>query len=104
MVILEHSSNILQLSGLKSPRPVGTWHFFSYLANNDDFKHTLMAAWVEFAETNGVHLTTPYLFWEPGKVFLRERIISYTSQFKRQSHLKYQQASKSLSLAHLSLI
>lgn len=74
MVISEYSPVSVQFSGITCPRGAGT--FPSHLANNDDFKHVLLFAWAEFAKTNEAHLSTPNLFWEAGKAFLRGRIIS----------------------------
>lgn len=56
----------------------------------------LYNAWVEYASTNGAHLTDPKLFVEAGKAFLRGKIISYTTQFKRYSRQQYMQASETL--------
>lgn len=63
----------------------------------------LYEAWAEYASTNGMHLTNSNLFWEVGKAFLRGKIVSYMSQFKRHSLKQFQQTSDTLRLAHEAL-
>lgn len=80
------------------PRP--HWRFPSFLVDNEDFRHTLYEAWAEYASTNGAHIKDPNLFWEVDKAFLRGKIISYTTQFKKHSRQQYMQASNALRLSH----
>lgn len=46
-------------------------------------------AWREFAEANCSHVANPNLYWDTGKAYLRGRIISYVTSYKKHSLTSY---------------
>lgn len=82
-VISDHSPIIVNSLKTKLLSPSPKWRFPSYLADSEDFRQMLYDAWAEYASTNGAHITDPNLFLEAGKAFLRGKIISHTSHFKK---------------------
>lgn len=76
----------LMLETLLSHSPTKTWKCPTYLTRNEAFLHTLHSAWSEYKLFNNVHDIDPVLFSEVGKAYLREKIIAYTSSFKKANH------------------
>lgn len=62
----------------------------------------LKEAWKEYTH-NSSHADNPNLFWEAGKAFLRGRIISFVSAYKKNAHKTYLETSHSLRNAQKQL-
>lgn len=75
LAISNNSPILVNIGDLSPCTSSDVWRFLSYLTNNDDFMHMLHAAWSEYLQTNGAHLSDPNLFWEAGR-----------GLFKRQNH------------------
>lgn len=65
--ISDHSPIAVHITQAKPSSPSPTWRFPSYLADSEDFRHTLYEAWEEYISTNGAHISDPNLFWEAGR-------------------------------------
>lgn len=65
------------------------WRFPSFLYNNDNFQRFLHSAWKDYEVTKAQHSSTPTLYWEASKAYLRGRIMSYVMAYKRNAHQAY---------------
>lgn len=79
------------------------WRFPSYLYNNDNFQQYLRQTWMDYADTNALHLSAPALYWEASKAYMRGKIMSYVTAYKRKAHRSYLEASDRLRCAQVLL-
>lgn len=62
------------------------WRLSSYLTGNSDFAEFLHKTWLDYAATNAQHGSTPILYWEADKAFIRGNTMSYTVAYKIKIH------------------
>lgn len=103
MVISDHSPILVTLDNLRNRPDYRQWRFPTYLNQNDSFKQMLTEAWLDYAHNNRHHENNPNLFWEAGKSFLRGKIISFTSAYRKTTQKQYLEASNRIWTAQACL-
>lgn len=103
ITISDHAPIEVTLDNLNLPPHPNIWRFPSFLHNNTDFQQYMSDAWTEYSSNNAPHIHDPNLFWDAGKAYLRGRIISYATSFKRNTLSKYKAASSRLRQAQRAL-
>lgn len=103
IAISDHAPIEVSLDNLDLPPHPKIWRFPSYLHNNTEFQKFMEKSWSEYSTANAPHTEDPNLFWDAGKAYLRGRIISYATSFKRNTLTNYKLASALLHQAQHSL-
>lgn len=78
------------------------WRYPAYLKNNQTFIKYMKEAWEDYTTNNADHIHNSTLFWEAGKAYLRGKIISYSTAYKKAIHTNFLKSSDTMRQAQIT--